>query len=205
MGLVSELGEWVLNAAAGALAELNKKVDRRLFIAVNISSRQFQGAQLVDAVDKALVRHRIDPDHFHLELTESAMMEHPEEARATIFELKELGVQLSVDDFGTGYSSLAYLKRFPFDSVKIDSSFVEDILTDSDDAAIAAAIIAMSHSLGLEVIAEGVETEEQLSLLARKGCNYFQGYLDSKPLTLVELIDALEDHSALMKRSVANG
>jgi EAL domain-containing protein (putative c-di-GMP-specific phosphodiesterase class I) len=191
MGLIGALGEWVLNSAARTLAELDRGAAPGLFMAVNISARQFQNPALVAAVESALSAHGIAAARLHLELTESAMMDHPEEAKRIMVELKSLGVGLSVDDFGTGYSSLAYLKRFPVDCVKIDRSFVQDLPADRDDAAIAAAIIAMGHSLGLNVVAEGVETEAQLAFLAAQGCELFQGYLDSQPLGLSDLLNHL--------------
>lgn len=188
MGIIAELGQWVLESAAAALAELDLRGLQGLVMAVNISARQFQSPVLVETVARALERHGVSPGRFNLELTESAMMDNPDSAKRIMLQLKALGVGLSVDDFGTGYSSLAYLKRFPVDTVKIDRSFVADVPGDLDDAAIAAAIIAMGHSLELSVVAEGVETRDQLAFLASQGCNLFQGHLDSRPMTLSELI-----------------
>jgi EAL domain-containing protein (putative c-di-GMP-specific phosphodiesterase class I) len=150
---------------------------------------------LVETVARVLERHSMSPRRFNLELTESAMMDNPDGAQRIMLQLKALGVGLSVDDFGTGYSSLAYLKRFPVDTVKIDRSFVADVPGDRDDSAIATAIIAMGHSLELGVVAEGVETGDQLAFLATQGCNHFQGHLDSMPMTLSELITNLSERT----------
>jgi EAL domain-containing protein (putative c-di-GMP-specific phosphodiesterase class I) len=195
MGIIAELGQWVLESAAAALAELDLRGLQGLVMAVNISARQFQSPVLVETVARALERHGVSPRRFNLELTESAMMDNPDSAKRIMLQLKALGVGLSVDDFGTGYSSLAYLKRFPVDTVKIDRSFVADVPGDRDDAAIAAAIIAMGHSLELSVVAEGVETRDQLAFLASQGCNLFQGHLDSRPMTLSELITNLSERA----------
>jgi len=128
-----------------------------------------------------------DPSHLVLELTESVLIDSPPETAAMLDAIKEMGVRISVDDFGTGYSSLSYLKRFPIDELKIDRSFVHGVADDEDDAAIVTAIIRMAHALGLTVVAEGVETEEQLAFLSDRGCNTFQGFLRSKPLPPSEL------------------
>jgi diguanylate cyclase (GGDEF)-like protein/PAS domain S-box-containing protein len=195
MGIIAELGEWVLESAAAALAELDLHGVLGLVMAVNISARQFQSPMLVETVARVLERHSMSPRRFNLELTESAMMDNPDGAQRIMLQLKALGVGLSVDDFGTGYSSLAYLKRFPVDTVKIDRSFVADVPGDRDDSAIATAIIAMGHSLELGVVAEGVETGDQLAFLATQGCNHFQGHLDSMPMTLSELITNLSERT----------
>jgi len=135
-------------------------------------------------------RHSINPMRLKLELTEGLLLENVEDIIATMNALKEIGVQFSLDDFGTGYSSLQYLKRLPLDQVKIDQSFVRDIIADSSDQTIVRTIIAMAHSLNLDVIAEGVETEEQRQLLLSGGCSYYQGYLFGKPMP-IEQFEAL--------------
>jgi EAL domain-containing protein (putative c-di-GMP-specific phosphodiesterase class I) len=151
-------------------------------VAVNLSAKQFRRHDICAAVRRALDKSRIDPSLLELEITESAAMDNPEQAAATLGELSRLGVRLSIDDFGTGYSSLSYLKRFPLDSLKIDRSFVTGLPGDADDVSIARAIIAMAHSLGMKVIAEGVETGAQAQFLAASGCDEIQGYHLSPPL-----------------------
>jgi EAL domain-containing protein (putative c-di-GMP-specific phosphodiesterase class I) len=141
-------------------------------------------------------RSGIPPDRLKLELTESLLADNLEATIARMRNLKEMGVRLSVDDFGIGYSSLSYLKRLPIDELKIDRSFVKDILTDGNDAAIAATIIGLCRNLGLEVIAEGVETEEQRAFLARQGCHRYQGYLFCRPLPVEQLEDFMDAKAA---------
>ena len=143
------------------------------------------------SIGRILHEMELSPEHLGVEITESLIMDRPEDAVRTLRALSEMGVKISVDDFGTGYSSLSYLKRFPLDKIKIDRSFINDIVTDTDDAAIVTAIIAMSHSLGASVVAEGVETEAQLSFLRTQGCDEFQGYLFSRPAPGEELLDKL--------------
>jgi EAL domain-containing protein (putative c-di-GMP-specific phosphodiesterase class I) len=153
-----------------------------LTIAVNLSARQFQRGGLIQVVDRVLDETGLDATLLELELTESLLMKNTDEALATLTRLKDRGIKLSIDDFGTGYSSLGYLTRFPVDRVKIDQSFVRDLATDPNDAAIAKAVIAMAHSLRLSATAEGVETAEQLAFLRGHRCNEVQGYYFSRPL-----------------------
>jgi EAL domain-containing protein (putative c-di-GMP-specific phosphodiesterase class I) len=180
-GLILAIGPWVLRAAC-AQARAWQHLQPGLRVAVNLSARQFQEAGLVGHVTDALADTGLDPRCLHLEITESSAMQNAQTAIQTLRELKALGVGLSIDDFGTGYSSLSYLKRFPIDTLKIDQSFIRDIGTDPDDAAIASAIIALAHTLKLTVVAEGVETADQLEFLTRHGCDRTQGYFFSRPL-----------------------
>jgi EAL domain-containing protein (putative c-di-GMP-specific phosphodiesterase class I) len=159
-------------------------------LAINISARQFHQADFVAQVQTAIQRNAINPTLLDLELTESMLLEDIEDAVATMNALKAIGVRLSLNDFGTGYSSLQYLKRLPLNQFKIDQSFVRDIATDSSDKAIVSTIIAMARSLNLDVIAEGVETEDQRQFLLDSGCNNFQGYLFGKPIP-IERFEAL--------------
>ena len=181
-GLIHPIGEWVLKTAC----EQKKLWDRQGFesfrVSVNLSARQFHYANLVDMVGDTIRKSGIDPKCLDLELTESTIMDRLEETTLTLKRLKNMGARISIDDFGTGYSSLMYLKTFPIDCVKIDKSFVNDVTTDPDDQAITHAIISMAHSLHLEVVAEGVETKEQLELLKSQSCDVIQGYLFSKPI-----------------------
>ncbi len=183
-GLILPLGRWVLHTACKQLASWQDMPGlAHLTMAVNVSSRQFRHASFVDDVARVLAITGAPAHLLKLELTESVLVEDMEATIATMAALRSHGVGFSLDDFGTGYSSLSYLKRMPLDQLKIDQSFVRDLLTDPNDAAIVDTIIGLSRSLGLEVIAEGVETPEQRELLARAGCQLYQGYLFSRPLS----------------------
>jgi diguanylate cyclase (GGDEF)-like protein/PAS domain S-box-containing protein len=186
-GLILPLGDWVLETACKQIATLADRASTaHVVIAVNISAHQFQQPDFVQRVLDALERTGANPRNLDLELTESMLAENIEEVIATMTELKAHGVRFSLDDFGTGYSSLAYLRRLPLDVLKIDRSFVRDILMDAGSGAIAQTILSLSSAMGLPVIAEGVETEEQREFLTRMGCHSFQGYLFSRPLPLEE-------------------
>jgi EAL domain-containing protein (putative c-di-GMP-specific phosphodiesterase class I) len=187
--LIIPIGHWVLEAACAQLALWARRPDRaHLSIAVNVSVRQFRHPDFIDDVMTCVRRVGVPADKLKLELTESLLADGLDVTVAKMRNLKDMGVRLSVDDFGIGYSSLSYLKRLPIDELKIDRAFIKDILVDSNDAAIAGTIIGLCRSLGLDVIAEGVETEEQRAFLARQGCHRYQGYLFCRPLG----IDALE-------------
>jgi len=184
-GLILPLGEWVLETACKQLVIwANKPETAHLALAVNVSSRQFRQANFAQTVLDLLHKTGANPHNLKLELTESLLLDNVENVIATMATLKAQGVGFSLDDFGTGYSSLSYLKRLPLDQLKIDQSFVRDILTDPDDAIIAKTIITLGQSLGLSVIAEGVETEEQRQFLVRQGCRAYQGYLFGRPLPI---------------------
>ena len=190
-GLIVPIGCWVLETACHQLAEwANHPATQNLQLAVNISASQFRQPDFIDQVRTALLRSGARADHLKLELTESLLLEDVEQVIKTMQTLKDLGVGFSIDDFGTGYSSLTYLKRLPLDQIKIDQSFVRDIANDADDRAIVRAIIALASSLGLQVIAEGVETVAQRDFLAANGCQAYQGYLFGRP-TPVDQFDIL--------------
>jgi EAL domain-containing protein (putative c-di-GMP-specific phosphodiesterase class I) len=195
-GLIVPIGEWVLTTACARLKCWQEQGLAPLRVAVNLSARQFVNESLLQDVARVLKTTGLDPSALELELTESMIMKDPERAVTLMVRLKAMGIHLSIDDFGTGYSSLSYLKRFPIDSVKIDRSFIQDIPGDADDAAITRAIIAMAHSLRLKVIAEGVETAEQLRFLREHGCDEMQGYYFSKPLPEGEFLRLLRDSAA---------
>jgi EAL domain-containing protein (putative c-di-GMP-specific phosphodiesterase class I) len=184
-GLILPIGQWVLETACAQLkAWQQETLSRDLVLAINVSARQFRQADFVEQVQAAVQRFAINPKLLKLELTESLLQENIEETIAIMVLLHVIGVQFSLDDFGTGYSSLQYLKRLPLDQIKIDQSFVRDIGTDSSDKAVVRAIIAMARSLELDVIAEGVETEEQRQLLEKNGCTHYQGYLFGRPVPI---------------------
>jgi diguanylate cyclase (GGDEF)-like protein len=178
-GLILPLGEWVLRQACRQVRAWLDAGMTPLRVAVNLSAKQFRHADLAAAVKAALDESSLEPGYIELELTESAIMHNPEQSAATLQTLSAMGVHISIDDFGTGYSSLSYLRRFPLDKLKIDRSFIRDLMTNPDDVSIVRAIISLAHSLRLRVVAEGVETAEQLSFLRELGCDQYQGYFCS--------------------------
>jgi diguanylate cyclase (GGDEF)-like protein len=184
-GLILPLGDWVLETACAQLADwAGRRQSAHLALSVNISALQFRQPGFVATVLSALERSGANPNNLKLELTESMLVENFEEVIAKMTELKEHGLSFSLDDFGTGYSSLAYLKRLPLGLLKIDRAFVRDMLVDATSGAIAQTIISLGRAMGLSVIAEGVESEEQRGFLAGLGCHTFQGFLFSPPLPL---------------------
>lgn len=190
------LGSWVLETACEQLSTWAKRPETaHLTMAVNVSARQFRQRDFVGQVLAALDRNAADPMKLKLELTESLLLDDVEDIITKMTALKASGVCFSLDDFGTGYSSLAYLKRLPLDQLKIDQSFVRDVLVDQNDAAIARTVVALAHSLGMGVIAEGVETEDQFLFLASHGCHAYQGYLFSRPLPPEEFEKLVGVHS----------
>jgi diguanylate cyclase (GGDEF)-like protein len=194
-GLILPIGQWVLETACVQIKAWQQDArTRELVLAVNVSAKQFRQADFVAQVQATIQRHAVKPKRLKLELTESLLLEDIDDTISTMNALNEIGVQFSLDDFGTGYSSLQYLKLLPLDQLKIDQSFVRDLVTDSSDRAIVRTIIAMAQSLNLDVIAEGVETEEQRQLLLENGCTHYQGYLFGKPVPI-------EQFEALMQKS----
>ena len=190
-GLILSIGQWVLESACAQLkAWKQEEPTRGLVLAVNISAKEFLQADFVAHVQTTIQRYAIDPKLLKLELTESLLLENLKDTVLIMNALKDIGIQFSLDDFGTGYSSLQYLKQLPLGQIKIDQSFVRELTENSSDEAIVHTIIAMAKSLNLDVIAEGVETEEQLQLLLNKGCTYYQGYLFGKPVP-IEQFDSL--------------
>jgi EAL domain-containing protein (putative c-di-GMP-specific phosphodiesterase class I) len=189
-GLILQIGRWVLLTACSQLRTWSDQSKmKELSIAVNVSARQFYQPDFVDQVLSILEQTGASPSRLKLELTESLLVSNIEDVIAKMNQLKSIGVGFSLDDFGTGYSSLSYLKRLPLDQLKIDQSFVRDILTDPNDAAIANMVIALARTLGLDVIAEGVETVPQFEFLTAQGCHAYQGYLFSKPIPIGEFED----------------
>ncbi|OGR06643.1 MAG: hypothetical protein A2520_05810 [Deltaproteobacteria bacterium RIFOXYD12_FULL_53_23] len=188
-GLIEVLGAWVIRDACRQMKAWLEKGLGEIKVAVNVSARQFRSSSLEDVVAKTLAHYEVKPSDLMLELTESMLMEEPEEAVARMTALKRIGVRLSLDDFGTGYSSLAYLSRFPIDQMKIDISFVRNIVTDPGSATIATSVIALAHRMRLGVVAEGVETEAQAGYLRQNNCDEIQGYLFSKPVPAEEFAE----------------
>jgi diguanylate cyclase (GGDEF)-like protein/PAS domain S-box-containing protein len=196
-GLIVPIGEWVLRTACAHNKTLQDCGLPELRVAVNISARQFEPKTLADTVRSALQASGLSANFLELELTESLVMQSPEEAIDVLHDLKEMGLRLAIDDFGTGYSSLSRLQRFPVDRLKIDQSFVRDIGADPNDAIIARAVISLGHSLGMSVIAEGVSSPEQLAFLRENGCDEMQGYLFSRPVPIEELALLLKENRSL--------
>jgi EAL domain-containing protein (putative c-di-GMP-specific phosphodiesterase class I) len=181
-GLIVPLGTWVLRSACAQLAAWRNQGVGDMLVAVNVSTRQFGEPDFVDTVAAILAETGLPAACLELELTESMVMDDVEEAILILGQLRTLGVKVSIDDFGTGYSSLAYLKRFPISALKIDQSFVRDIVDDRDDRQIVASIFGLAHNLQLKVVAEGVENVEQLTYLADQHCDEIQGYHFSEPV-----------------------
>jgi diguanylate cyclase (GGDEF)-like protein/PAS domain S-box-containing protein len=186
IGLIVPIGKWVLRTACAQNKAWQNAGLQPFVVSVNVSARQFRQDDLVRTISEVLRETGLDARYLEIELTESAVMHDAEQFVAMLNELNDLGVQIAIDDFGTGYSSLSYLKRFPVDRLKVDRSFVQDIATDADDATIVRAIIALGHNLGLKVVAEGVETEQQLQFLRENRCDELQGYLYGRPLAAAE-------------------
>jgi diguanylate cyclase (GGDEF)-like protein/PAS domain S-box-containing protein len=192
-GLIHEIGSWVLDQAClHAATWAERWPDRRFAVAVNISGRQLVAGDMVEIVSDALTRTRLDPALLTLELTESTLIDDAVTVEPILRALRDLGVVLALDDFGTGYSSLSYLRAFPFNIVKIDQSFIRMIGTRREDAAIVAAVIGLAKNLGLDVVAEGVETHDQLAALRELGCHHLQGYLFARPQPILLATDLLE-------------
>ena len=191
-GLILPISEWVLRSACEQLLEWQKQGYEVPRLAINLSAKQLLQKSLADTIALILGETGVEPHYIGLELTESMLVHNIEEVVETLRKLSNMGLEISIDDFGTGYSSLSYLKRFPINKLKIDKSFVDDIATHPDDAAIVKAIIAMAHGLSMKVVSEGVETKQQLDFLRQHGCEQYQGYLFSKPLPASEMASKLK-------------
>jgi EAL domain-containing protein (putative c-di-GMP-specific phosphodiesterase class I) len=200
-GLIEPLGTWVLKTACEEVAAWPYPVK----VAVNLSAVQFSRGDLVATVAAILGTSGLSSDRLDLELTETILMDGDGLARAKLDEIRQTGVHVSLDDFGTGYSSLAYIKNFPIDKIKIDRSFIRDLETDLSSAAIVRAIVTLGQSLGLRVIAEGVETEAQLAILRGVGCDDVQGFLHGKPEPASEIIASLQEQRALVASTAHAG
>jgi EAL domain-containing protein (putative c-di-GMP-specific phosphodiesterase class I) len=186
-GLIAPIGQWVLKTACAQARAWQDAGAPPIEMSVNMSSRQFHQENMLETVTNALQQSGLDAKQLTLEITESSLMQKPDDAVVTLCLLHNMGVGIAIDDFGTGYSSLGHLKRFPLQALKIDRAFINDVTKKPEDAAIVRAILAMAHSLSLKVVAEGVETEEQLEFLNQAGCDEIQGFLISKPVTAEEI------------------
>jgi diguanylate cyclase (GGDEF)-like protein len=191
-GLIVPIGPWVLRTACEQVRAWQETSGRPLSVAVNLSARQFEQADLTQQITRALEQSRLPPESLELEIVESSAMRNAESSIKTLAQIKATGVRISIDDFGVGYSSLSYLRRLPIDTLKIDRSFVRDITVDPGDAAIVTAVVGLARTLNLLVVAEGVETREQLDFLRARGCDRMQGYLMSAPLPPGECLPFIE-------------
>ncbi|WP_296658140.1 bifunctional diguanylate cyclase/phosphodiesterase [Paraburkholderia sp.] len=192
VGLINYLGNWVLKAACMQLKQWDTQGISLQYVAVNVSPQQFRNPRFKESVQEAIELSGIEPDRLVFEITESLLMHDPLRAKALLEEITALGIRFAVDDFGTGYSSLAYLQRFPLSKLKIDRSFVENLLTSRNDQAIVNAVVGLARTLNLELVAEGVETEAQRDLLMKMGCDHIQGWLVCKALPSEELAKRFE-------------
>jgi len=194
-GLIHRAGEWVIRTACSQYMQWYNSGFPKLRVSINLSAYQFKEDNLVDMIFDVIDETSMNPENLEFEITESLLVDNIEKTASQLSRLHQRGIKISIDDFGTGYSSLAYLKKFPIDILKIDRSFVKDIITNQDDAIIVDTIIAMARSLRLDITAEGVENLEQLNFLTSHNCNEIQGYLFSKPLTSEQLLDYVDSES----------
>ncbi|MBV1905479.1 MAG: EAL domain-containing protein [Pseudomonadales bacterium] len=194
-GLILSIGEWVFRTACEQNYAWQQAGLPPMTMAINLSSLQFRQANIVETLEKIMAETKVDPHTIELELTESVIMSHADANIRVLSEFKSLGVKLAIDDFGTGYSSLIYLKSFPLDILKVDRMFVKDLATDKNDQKIVGAIVTMAHGLGLEVVAEGVEDEEQLQILQQMNCDQVQGYLYARPMPAREASEFMLQHA----------
>jgi diguanylate cyclase (GGDEF)-like protein/PAS domain S-box-containing protein len=201
-GLIISIGEWVIKTACLQIKEWKKETCEDLRISINISPQQFLRGNLTATIEKAIKDAEIDGRFIDLEITESCLMENSEKNMKIVQNLKAIGAEISVDDFGKGFSSLSYLKQFDVDVLKIDSSFIKDIPSNTNDMAITTAIISMAHDLNLKVVAEGVETEEQLEFLLSKSCDEMQGYYFSRPISSTEFGEMLKAQKVLYNKTI---
>jgi EAL domain-containing protein (putative c-di-GMP-specific phosphodiesterase class I) len=191
--MIIPVGKWVIQEACRQNKAWQDEGYAPIRVATNLSARQLQGDSIIDVVTESLEESGLDPRYLELEVTESTLMEYPAHVAEVLYNIKKIGVEfIDIDDFGTGYSSLSYVKNLPISTVKIDQSFVRDLPDDKEDASIARAIVAMAHSLDLNVIAEGVENQQQLDFLRKLECDEIQGYLISKPLAAEDVVKFMQ-------------
>jgi EAL domain-containing protein (putative c-di-GMP-specific phosphodiesterase class I) len=206
-GLINLLGAWALKAACMQIRQFQEVAGRELYISVNISPRQFRSDRFLSELDDALTMSGAQGHQLVLEITEGTLMVDPTHAEAVMEKMVERNVRIAIDDFGTGYSSLAYLKRFPISVLKIDRAFVKDLPGAHKDAAICKVVLDLARHLSLAVVAEGVETEDQLAWLDEQGCHYVQGYLTGKPMPANVAVTALKEnlYTALLPADTRTG
>jgi EAL domain-containing protein (putative c-di-GMP-specific phosphodiesterase class I) len=199
-GLIAQIGDWVIERACRDMKALQDRGFPQIKVAINVSAFQFRhGQHLTEVISQSLKKYNFPAELFALELTESILIDDVNETLKILTSMRDLGITLAIDDFGTGYSSLSYLKQFPIDVLKIDQSFIRDITNDVSDKAIVSAIIAMAQQLGIDVLAEGVETLEHQLFLQGQGCDYVQGYLYCKPIPADELFQRWQEKEFTLK------
>jgi EAL domain-containing protein (putative c-di-GMP-specific phosphodiesterase class I) len=199
-----EVGHWVFSKACGFVVELKQKGLQPLRVSVNLSARQFHDEGLLQCIEKICALHHFESRYLEVEITESLLIENMETAAAILDRLHEVGVHISIDDFGTGYSSMSYLKRFPIDSLKVDQSFVKDIPNDKDDVAIVRAIVALGESLGINLVAEGVETAAQLEFFTEVDRCEIQGFYIGKPMPQEEFLIWFAEHNKNLEKTTVS-
>jgi diguanylate cyclase len=190
-GLIIPIGNWVLYNATRKLTEFQKAYSEPLYMSINLSPKQFHDPYLIENIQRVIKFQGVDPGHIQLEITETSVMDDPEDAKSKFETIRDLGVRLSIDDFGTGYSSLSYLKNLEIDCLKIDKSFIEDVVTNGQNQGIVKAVISMARSLGMDILAEGVEEFDQLEFVHSEGCNQIQGHYFSEALPAEAFVDYL--------------
>lgn len=196
-GLINSIGQWILDTAIAEGKKWLLEDYQNVVVAINLSAVQFNNPRLIETIVASLEHHQLPPQYLELEITESVAMFNIDLTIKQLRALADVGIKLSLDDFGTGYSSLSYLKKFPIDTLKIDQSFVFDMLEDLDDAAIVDAVITLARALGLKTLAEGVETQAHVDALKTKGCDAMQGFFFSRPLLTDDFIALLKKTSTL--------
>jgi len=196
-GLIYLIGDWVLNQTCHCMSEISKLnlPNDFKYLSMNVSPQEFNQKDFAIRIEQALKKNALSGRYLEIEVTENLLLDDVSGTVQKMEKLREMGISFSIDDFGTGYSSLAYLKKLPVDSLKIDRSFVQDVLSDNNDATIVKTILSMSHMLGLKVIAEGVENKDTWRFLEQHGCQFFQGYLIGKPMPFEEFMIKLKNGS----------
>jgi EAL domain-containing protein (putative c-di-GMP-specific phosphodiesterase class I) len=197
-GLILPIGDWVVNTACKQVKAWRESGWENFCVTINVSARQFQSdSSLVDTVSKALDDNNLPPAAIQIELTEGVLLEETSDSAERMKKIESMGIKLLIDDFGTGYASLSYLQRYNFESIKIDRSYINGVLTNEQDAKLVKAVIAMANSLGMSVVSEGVENKEQLDFLHNANCKFIQGYYFSKPVKPEELVVLLKKFNGL--------